>query len=176
MEICTVIGSAVFAITLLLSFLWLIGSLFKNVGVTYFNPAGLVFYIAFPFLCFWMEGMVFDSAPHAWGVAIIPIVLNLYFLFLQYVHFIGSMIIGKRNIYRIGHAFIIRKYTFDKIKKCSGNYSSGIVASKVSRKKVTTFTVQVRFSDGTQGEFSTNHKDTPKARYFLDTIKAYRKK
>lgn len=176
MEICAVIGGVVFGITLLLSLLWLIGTLFKNVGVTYFNPVGLLFYIAFPFLCFGMEAMVFDLVPHAWEVAIIPIVMNLYFLFLQYIHYVGSLIIGKKYIYRIGHGFIIRKYTFDKIKKCSGNYSTGTVASKVSRRQVTTFDIQVRFSDGTQGEFSANNENSPKARYFLDTIKAYRKK
>lgn len=176
MQTCAVIGGILFVISMILSLLLTIGSFFKNIGVSYFNVIGLLLFLLFPVFCLWLEWVIYDPSSTAWVVMLFPLILNLYFIFVLYIALIGSMIIGRKHIYRLGHNFLLHKYTFDEVKRCSGSYSTDTLVIKGHRTKSTIFNVTVTFSDGSKGDFATKSKESRKAQYFLDTLNTYRKK
>ena len=176
MGACMVIGSAIFSVTLVLTLLYLIGSFFRNVGVSCFYRGAFLLYSALLILCAWLYSEAFFSPSRQWGETVFPMILNLILLFLQYIHFHGAMVIGKKYIYKMGHGFIVRRYSFDQIKKCSGKHETVVRTKWHQRRKTTFFTVEVMFSDGSQGSFSTNYNESPKAKYYLETLRTIRRK
>lgn len=175
MQVCYIIGGILFVISMVLSLFLTVGSLFKNIGVSYFNVIGSLLFLLFPVFCLWLEWLIYDPSSTTWVVMLFPLLLNLYFIFVLYIALIGSMIIGRKHIYRLGHGFLLHKYTFDKVKRCSGSYSTDTLVIKGCRTKSTIFNVTVTFSDGSKGDFATSSKESRKAQYFLDTLNVYRK-
>ena len=177
MDACFTVGTILYVFSMLLSFLYLIGILMKNVGTTYFNLGMPFLCLTFPSLLYWIQWGLATEAPDAWLVSILFIAMNLGWLAIMYltIFFCGTVIIGKNYIYRLGHSLRLHRYTFDQIKKCSGHWETDTVRRWGRSVTTKMYDIEVSFTDGTTVSFCANSPDTPKAQFFLQTVKAIQK-
>ena len=148
-----VIGLAIFIISLSLSLLTALGTIFKRVGATAFGIIPILFLLFSPCFCFILELVIFHFAPHAWGIAYIFIVMNGGFLALQYVLLVGSAIFTKNSIYRLTQFLVWKKHTYDDVTGYVMKKSSGLVTTRFGQHTVVTFDVEIYFNDNQYASF-----------------------
>lgn len=165
-----IIGIVVFAVSFGISLFLLIGTFFKNVGVNCLGTVSSLFFLAFPMFCFAFEQAMFFWAPYAWGVSIIFILLNLYFVVIEYFCMVGSVIAGKKHLYKFGYTLMPRRYSYDDVIGFTMKYSSGNVLSRFGRSRVKTYDMELHFADQTRAEFSVKAEDDKKVSYFKEML------
>lgn len=160
MVVTQIISIALFVISLLLSLLCILTSLFKNVGATYFGISSWIIYLLIPFFPFALEQGILRTAPDVWGIAYIFIVFNLLILLLPYHLLVGTLIFGKEHIYRVTRFLTLKKYSYKDVIRYRMKYNSGILHTRFGPKKVITYDFEIYFSDNHYSEFGVNkHND-----------------
>ena len=168
-----VIGLAIFIISLSLSLLTALGTIFKRVGATAFGIIPILFLLFSPCLCFVLELVIFHFAPHAWGIAYIFIVMNVGFLALQYVLLVGSAIFTKNSIYRLTQFLVWKKHTYDDVIGYVMKKSSGLVTTRFGQHTVVTFDVEIYFNDNQYASFSTKDQSNRKVAYIKQLLEEH---
>ena len=165
MFVTQIISTTIFVISLLLSFLCILTSLFKNVGATYFGISSWIIYVIIPFFPFVLEQGILRTAPDVWGIAYIFIVFHLLLLLLPYYLLVGTLIFGKKHIYRVNHFLILKKYSYNDVIRYRMKYESGITLTRFGHKKVITYMFEIYFFDKHYSEFHVNKHNDRKITY-----------
>ena len=168
-----VIGLAIFIISLSLSLLIALGTIFKRVGATAFGIIPILFLLFSPCFCFILEFVIFHFAPHAWGIAYIFIVMNGGFLALQYVLLVGSAIFTKNSIYRLTQFLVWKKHTYDDVIGYVMKKSSDLVTTRFGQHTVVTFDVEIYFNDNQYASFSTKDQSNRKVAYIKQLLEEH---
>ena len=169
--VCTmIIGAVFFALSALLGLLVLCGALFKNIGATHFGILGTLFFLLFPCFCFGMQVTLYLTAPHVWGLAWFFIVLNVYFLVLQYIHLVGSAVFTRSSIYRLTRFLVWKRHSYDDVIGYVMKKSSGVIWRRFGSRKVVTFDVEIYFTGDQYASFSTKDRSNRKVEYITKML------
>lgn len=168
-----IIGTVFFVLSALLGLLVLFGAMFKNIGATHFGMFGTLFFLLFPCFCFGAEVMLYRTAPHVWGLAWFFIVLNVYFLVLQYIHFVGSAVFTGSSIYRLTRFLVWKRHSYDDVIGYVMKKSSGRIRFKSGSRKVVTFDVEIYFNDNQYASFSTKDQSSRKVEYITKLLEEH---
>jgi len=172
LTVCFIIGTIICVLSVPLILLMLSGALFKRVGITYMGWFSTLFLAAMPFLFYAAQLAIYKYSPQAWGVVFLPLFLGLYSLVICYIACAGTVILGKRYVYRLGYFMEPHRYDYSQVKNCIGKSDSGWIYSRGGGSKlVTHYDVVITFRDGTEGSFGVKDKYAKKARYFFRVLK-----
>ena len=152
MFVTQIISVSIFIISLLLSILNILASLFKNVGITC-GISTWILYLSIPFLPFVLEQMIFQTAPDVFGIAYIFIVMNAFCSIIPYYMLVGTPIFGKKYIYRVTPFLTLKKYSYKDVIRYRMKYESGITLTRFGHEKVVTYVFEIYFSDNRYSEF-----------------------
>ena len=173
MLVTFIIGLVIFLITFLLSLLIALGTIFKKVGATSFGITPVLFFLLVPCFCLTVELAIFHTAPHAWGIAYFFIAMNAYFVVMQYILLVGSVIFTKNSIYRLTKFLIWKKHTYEDVIGYVMKKSSGPVAGRFGPRTVVTFDVEIYFSDNQYASFSTKDQNNRKVTYIKQLLEEH---
>lgn len=158
-----IIGLILFIVSISLSILAALGAMCKNVGVSTFGAFQVLILLLSPCFFFLMELVVYHYAPEAFGVAYLFIVMNILLIALQYILLIGSAVFTKNSIYRLTKALVFKRYAYDDVIGYDMKKSSGIIRTRLGKKTVVLFDVEIYFNDGQYAYFSTKERSDTKA-------------
>jgi hypothetical protein len=168
-----IIGLVIFLISFLLSLLIALGTIFKKVGATSFGITPVLFFLLFPCFCLTLELAMFHTAPHVWGIAYFFIAMNAYFVVMQYIFLVGSVIFTKNSIYRLTKFLIWKKHTYEDVIGYVMKKSSGRVVRRFGQSTVVTFDVEIYFSNNQYASFSTKDQNNRKVAYIKQLLEEH---
>ncbi len=157
-----IIGLILFIVSILLSILAAFGAMSKNVGVSTFGALQVLILLISPCFFFLMELVIYHYAPEAFGVAYLFIFMNILMLVSQYILLFGSAIFTKNSIYRLTKFLIFKRYAYDDVIGYVMKKSSGVIRTRLGKKRVVTFDVEIYFYDGQYAYFSTKQQSDRK--------------
>lgn len=169
-----IIGCVVFVLSLILAIIALLSCVFKNIGATYYGISTLCIYFVIPVFPFFLEQIVFVFAPYAWGLAYIFIGMNILFAFVIFGMLEGTVILGRKNIYRLNSFLIPKKYSYEDVIRYRMNYHSGIVHLGLGPKKVITYNFEIYFNDGEYSLFCAKKENNRKVSYIKSILEEKR--
>lgn len=164
-----ILGIAVFAVSVWLSLVDLLGSFCKNVG-TSSSVAGDILFLSGSGLFF---GLQFFMYPDIWGLAYIFIVFNIGILAMQWFLLVGSAVFTKNHIYRLTDFLIFKRYDYEDVIGYVMKNTSGTVHSKYSSRKVISFDVEIYLLDDQFISFSTKNSSDKKITYIKGLLKEH---
>lgn len=165
----------VFLISFILALTAMLGGVLKNVGITYYGFSTLFFHFVLSVFPYGLGQMCLCVAPDVWGIAYIFIAVNLLFAILPYYFLVGSLVFGKKYIYRLTPFLVPKRYSYKNVIRYRMNYSSGIVHSRYSGpKKVITYDFEIYFDDNKHSEFNVNSHDNKKIIYIKSLLEEKR--
>ena len=160
MFVTQIISHTIFLISLFLSIMAILTCLFKNVGATYFGISSWLLYLLIPFFPYMLEQMILLVAPDVWWIVYIFIIANLFFILIPYNLLIGTLIFGKKNIYRVTPFLMLKRYSYQDVIRYSMKYNSEILHTRFGQKKVIVYNFEIYFSDKQCSDFGVNkHND-----------------
>ena len=158
-----IIGLILFIVSILLSILAAFGAMSKNVGVSTFGALQVLILLISPCFFFLMELVIYHYAPEAFGVAYLFVFMNILLIAMQYIMLIGAAVFTKNSIYRLTKALIFKRYAYEDVIGYDMKKSSGIIRTRLGKKKVVTFDVKIYFNNGQCAFFSTKEQTDRKA-------------
>ena len=158
-----IIGLILFIVSISLSVLTVCGAMCKNVGVSTFGAFQVLILLLSPCFFFMMELVVYHYAPEAFGVAYLFVFMNILLIAMQYIMLIGAAVFIKNSIYRLTKALIFKRYSYDDVIGYVMKKSSGVIRTRLGKKTVVTFDVEIYFNDGKCSFFSTKEQSDTKA-------------
>ena len=164
-----ILGTAVFAASVWLSLVDLLGSFCKNVG-TNSNAAADVFFLVSAGFFF---GLQFVMYPDIWGLAYIFIVFNAGILAMQWFLLVGSAVFTKKHIYRLTNFLTFKKYDYEDVIGYVMKNTSGTARSKYSSRKVISFDVEIYLLDDQFISFSTKNSSDKKISHIKGLLKEH---
>ncbi len=173
MLVTFIIGLGIFLVSFLLSLLIVLGAILKTVGATSFGITPVLFFLLFPCFCLTMEFVIFHTAPNAWGISYVFIVLNAYFLVIQHIFLVGSAIFTKNNIYRLTKFLVWKRYSYDDVVGYVMKKTSGLVVRKFGQHTVVTFDVEIYFIDNQYAFFSTKDQNNRKISHIKQLLEEH---
>ena len=169
MFVTQIISIAVFIISLLLSTINILASLFKNVGITC-GISTWFFYLSGSLLPFVLAQMILQTAPDVFGIAYIFIVMNIFSVIIPYYMLTGALIFGQKYIYRITPFLTLKKYSYNDVIRYRMKYESGITLGRFGQQKVITYMCEIYFSDKHYSEFHVNKSNDKKVTYIKKVL------
>ena len=169
MLITMILGAVVFAASVWLSLVDLVGSFCKNVG-TSASVAGDIFFLVGSGLFF---GLQFIMYPDAWGLAYVFIVFNAGMLALQWLMLVGSAFFTKKHIYRLTNFLIFKRYDYEDVIGYVMKNTSGTVHGKYGSRKVISFEVEIYLRDDQYISFSTRNSSDKKIMHIKSLLKEH---
>ena len=169
MLVTQIISVSIFIVSLLLSIINILASLFKNVGITC-GISTWILYLAIPFLPFALEQMIFQTSPDVFGIAYIFIVTNALFSIIPYYMLVGTPIFGKKYIYRVTPFLTLKKYLYKDVIRYRMKYESGITLTRFGHEKVITYVFEIYFSDKHYSEFHVKKHNDRKITYIKKVL------
>ena len=164
-----ILGTAVFAASVWLSLVDLLGAFCKNVG-TSSSVAGDILFLSGSGLLF---GLQFFMYPDIWGLAYIGIVFNIGILAMQWLLLAGSAIFTKKHIYRLTDFLIFKRYGYEDVIGYVMKNTSGTVHSKYGSRKVVSFEVEIYLRDDQFISFSTKNSSDKKISHIKGLLKEH---
>ncbi len=163
------LGAVIFASSVWLSLVDLLGSFCKNVG-TSSNAAGDIFFLVGSGFLF---GLQFIMYPDIWGLAYIFIVFNACLLAMQWFILVGSAVFTKKHIYRLTNFLTFKKYDYEDVIGYVMKNRSGTVQSKYGSRKVVSFDVEIYLRDDQYIAFGTRNSSNKKISHIKGLLKEH---
>lgn len=166
-----ILCTAVFAVSVLLVIISVVGAFFKNVGTTNFGLISSIGTMLLP-IGMYVFALIALHYETVW-VAYVAFALNLYFLILQYFTF-DFAVFTKNRIYRLTRYFVLKKYSYGDVTGYSMKKTSGKILNRSGQKTVYTYDVEISFNDGKCVSFSTKDGTERKIQYIKDLLKEHK--
>ena len=172
MTVAFVLCTVVFAMSLTLSVISIVGACFKNVGTTNFGVMSSIGTVILPIgmYIFSLTALHYDTV---W-MAYVLFTLNLYWLVLQYFFLFSFAVFTKNHIYRLTKYFVLKKYSYGDVTGYSMKKTYGKLLGRFGQKDVCTFDVEIRFNDGKYVSFCTKDGTERKIQYIKGLLKEHK--
>ena len=166
-----ILCTAVFAVSVLLVIISVVGAFFKNVGTTNFGLISSIGIMLLP-IGMYVLAIVALHYDTVW-VAYVAFALNLYFLLLQYFVF-SFAVFTKNRIYRLTRYFVLKKYSYSDVMGYTMKKTSGKILTRSGQKTVYTFDVEISFIDGKCVSFSTKDSTQRKIQHIKSLLEEHK--
>lgn len=172
MQVAFILCTVVFAMSLTLSVISMVGACFKNVGTTNFGVMSSICTVILPLglYIFALAALYHDTV---W-VAYVLFALNLYWLVLQYFFLFSFVLFTKNHIYRLTKYFVWKKYSYSDVSGYSMKKTSGKILGKFGQKTVYTFDVEISFKDGKYVSFCTKDGTERRIQHIKSLLKEHK--
>ncbi len=168
MLVAFIIGTIIFAISVLLGLFGLLGGFFKNVG-TNNSISSSLFLIFFSCFIYAAELAIFKYSPYAWGIAFILMIIGLCVPVLDYITLENAAVFTKKNIYRLTKFLTFKKYSYDDVigyvmkKTACTDYHYG-------PRTIYTYDVEIYLNDYSLISFCTSRESDRKIKYLKQLL------
>ena len=169
-----IISHVILGISLFLTILALSFGFFKNIGATYFGFSTILLYLLISLFPYVLSQGILYTAPHAWGIAYIFIVFHAFCLIIPYCILVGTLIFGKKNIYRLNHFLIPKKYSYKDVIRYRMKYESGTFHTRFGPKKSIVYNFEIYFFDKKSSEFAVNKHNDRKVTFIKNILEEKR--